>query len=199
MTETTTAQTMTVLAELVLTANRLNLPTPLYLTTSEKNSQLNLTLNNRADFEAWHAVFGGGRVWECEPTEASPSVLVTNMHSGSLLGWSVNLQANVPPPLSAEVLAALGEAARSDAEAVAESLAVPAPVKELPATEQDEHRIRVFLDYYPGNPNGYWHWKCNTCNRSNCSDSWTSLDALGAGEEHYQAKHDAVAGGENRG
>ncbi|HEY1394986.1 hypothetical protein [Roseateles sp.] len=125
MTETTTAQTMAVLAELVLMATRHNLPMPLYLTASEKNSQLNLTLNNRADLDAWHAVFGGGRLWECEPTEAMPSVLVTNMHGGSLLGWSVNLQASIQPPISPEVLAALGEAARSDAATlVAEAVAV---------------------------------------------------------------------------
>lgn len=130
---TSTASTMTVLAELVLTATRHNLPMPKYMTTSERSSQLCLTLNNRADLDAWHWAFGGGRLWECEPTEASPMVLVTNMHCGSLLGWSVNLQANVQPPLSAEVLSALGEAARSDAELVsadadtikAETLAEP--------------------------------------------------------------------------
>lgn len=122
MTETTTtaAPVMSAVAELVLIAMRENLPTPKYMTVSDGNAfkQINLALRNRADLDTWNAVFGSAHVSECPPTPEARDVLVSTMHGGRLLGWSVNLHTSVPLPLSPEVLAALGEAARSDAEAV---------------------------------------------------------------------------------
>lgn len=128
MAETTTAApVMSAVAELVLIAMRENLPAPKYTTVSdgEAYKQICLTLNNRAELDAWNAAFGNVHVTECKPTAEERDVLVSTMHGGSLLGWSLNLLAHVPLPLSPEVLAALGEAARADAATlVAEAVAV---------------------------------------------------------------------------
>lgn len=135
MTETTTTASMTtVLAELVLIATRKNLPTPKYMTMAdgEPHKQINLTLGNRAELDEWNAEFGNVHVSELPPRPDAQDVLLTTMYGGWLLGWTVNLNARVPAPLSPEVLAALGEAARSDAQAiVAESLDVEAKPKVL--------------------------------------------------------------------
>lgn len=143
---TTTASMTTVLAELVLIATRKNLPTPRYMTVAdgEPFKQIGLTLGNRTDLDAWNAAFGDVHVSELPPRPDAPDVLVTTMHGGALLGWTVNLQARVPAPLSPEVLAALGEAARSDAQVlVAEAVAEMDQPKPMAVTDYqgDEWRL----------------------------------------------------------
>jgi hypothetical protein len=111
---------MKMLAELVLLATKQNLPTPKYMTVSDGDpyKQVNLTLHTRADLDAWNAATGGCSVTAMEPSRDQADVLLSTMYGGLFMGWTVNLNVRVPLSLPGGLLAALGEAARSDAEAV---------------------------------------------------------------------------------
>lgn len=145
MADTTTAPALSVLAELVLMASREGLPAPKYLTMSSTNAQLGLSLSTRAELDAWNAQVGGTHVFECERQPGALDVLVTTLHGGSLLGWSVDLNARVPLPLSEETVAGLAAVEADAKQIVAEVVAAPRRWRDCEGDEWEESGDRLRL------------------------------------------------------